>query len=369
MAALPEVTFPPVPDMRILATKSAYFVLYKKRGGMCINRQLIAGALFVALAVTAAFSFAAQVWGAESKPQESYIKYVDFNVTAQALSDALELDIKYHNEPWAPGFSASLAYLGAKWGGDFRRYKKSALVELYEKLKSGTTMEELTAGLKYYPYYSKAYGAILDGMVGTYHVPKKNPDGTVVMEEKYGLKAFSPIAAGYYYHHYDDFGDSRSYGYRRQHLGHDIMGSIGTPIIAIESGYVEACGWNMYGGWRIGIRSFDGKRYYYYAHLRKNHPYNDIYEGKIVYAGEVIGYLGMTGYSTRENVNNISVPHLHVGLQLIFHPSQKDGWNQIWIDMYELTKFLAKNRSKVYYDKEAKEYYAETVIYDPAVND
>ena len=47
------------------------------------------------------------------------------------------------------------------------------------------------------------------------------------------------------------------------------MGSIGTPIVAIESGYVEACGWNMYGGWRIGTRSFDGKRYYYYAHLRK----------------------------------------------------------------------------------------------------
>lgn len=26
------------------------------------------------------------------------------------------------------------------------------------------------------------------------------------------------------------------------------MGQIGTPIIAIESGYVEALGWNQYGG-------------------------------------------------------------------------------------------------------------------------
>ena len=32
----------------------------------------------------------------------------------------------------------------------------------------------------------------------------------------------------------------------------DMMGQIGTPIIAIESGYVEALGWNQYGGWRIG---------------------------------------------------------------------------------------------------------------------
>lgn len=80
-----------------------------------------------------------------------------------------------------------------------------------------------------------------------------------------------------------------------------MLGSIGTPIIAVESGYVEAIGWNRYGGWRIGIRSFDGKRYYYYAHLRRNHPYADMYEGKIVTAGDVIGYLGMTGYSSEEN--------------------------------------------------------------------
>ena len=36
---------------------------------------------------------------------------------------------------------------------------------------------------------------------------------------------------------------------------------------------MEAIGWNQYGGWRIGIRSFDGRRYYYYAHMRQNYPY------------------------------------------------------------------------------------------------
>lgn len=79
------------------------------------------------------------------------------------------------------------------------------------------------------------------------------------------------------------------------------MGSIGTPIIAVESGIVENLGWNQYGGWRVGIRSFDTKRYYYYAHLRKNHPYSEgMEEGRIVKAGDVIGYLGMTGYSTKK---------------------------------------------------------------------
>ena len=65
-----------------------------------------------------------------------------------------------------------------------------------------------------------------------------------------------------------------------------------------------------------------------------------MYEGKIVKAGDVIGYLGMTGYSTKENVNNINVPHLHFGMQLIFDESQKDGVNQIWIDVYNIINFF-----------------------------
>jgi len=127
-----------------------------------------------------------------------------------------------------------------------------------------------------------------------------------------GLKVFSPIAKGYYYSHYDDFGNSRSYGFSRVHLGNDLIGQVGTPIIAAEGGVIEALGWNQYGGWRIGIRSFDDKRYYYYAHLRKNFPYRkDLAVGSIVKAGDVIGYLGRTGYSIKENVNNIPQAHLH----------------------------------------------------------
>ncbi len=136
------------------------------------------------------------------------------------------------------------------------------------------------------------------------------------------------------------------------------MSSIGTPIIAIESGIVEVLGWNQYGGWRIGIRSFDGKRYYYYAHLRKDHPFNDrTKEGQTVKAGDVIGYSGQTGYSKKENVNNIDSPHLHVGMQLIFDESLKDSPNQIWVDLYSITRLLSKHRATVYKDEEKKEYY------------
>jgi len=188
--------------------------------------------------------------------------------------------------------------------------------------------------------------------------------------ERYGLKGYFPLARGFDYTHYDDFGVSRSYGYKRQHLGHDMMGLVGTPIIAVESGVVEAMGWNQYGGWRIGIRSFDGKRYYYYAHLRQNYPYAEgLEEGSVVTAGDVIGYMGHTGYSTKENVNNIKIVHLHWGLQLIFDESQKEGNNEIWIDLYPLTRFLAKHTQAAVKVEGTKEWRRTNQIVDPAVEE
>ena len=68
-------------------------------------------------------------------------------------------------------------------------------------------------------------------------------------------------------------------------------------------------------------------------------------EGARVEAGRVIGYLGMTGYSSKENVNNINIPHLHVGMQIIFDESQKDGSGEIWIDMYHIIELLSGHKS------------------------
>ena len=229
--------------------------------------------------------------------------------------------------------------------------------------------------------------AVLGGMVGEFKVEipaSKAPEFILKASEnsgngqedgdrkvwvtKYGLKAFSPIAKNYPYNDYDDFGAARSYGFKRQHLGHDMLGQVGTPVICVESGYVEAIGWNQYGGWRLGIRSFDGKRYYYYAHLRKNYPYHkSLQEGSVVQAGDVIGYLGRTGYSRTENTNNIDEAHLHFGLQLIFDESQREGNNEIWINCYELVKFLAVNRSETVKKQETKEYYRMYQMVDPAI--
>jgi murein DD-endopeptidase MepM/ murein hydrolase activator NlpD len=144
------------------------------------------------------------------------------------------------------------------------------------------------------------------------------------------------------------------------------MGYVGTPIVSVEGGTVECIGWNQYGGWRLGIRSHDGKRSYYYAHLRKDKPYaQGIKEGANVKPGQVIGYMGMTGYSTTENVNGMNVPHLHFGLQLIFDESQKEGENQIWLDVYNLVRLLSKNKATVVKNDKTGEYER---LYDITVN-
>lgn len=288
---------------------------------------------------------------AEDLKSDSYIKWVDFKGTSSVLSILAKVDISSHEKDESIKFNwiELMAYLGCKYGGNLAMFKQSDLDKLLEKLRSGEKMDDITSNMKLYNYFFQSYDAIFHEYIGEYEIETPDDLGNKTYVKKYGLKAFLPIAKNYGFSHYKDFGSARSYGYRRVHLGNDLLGSIGTPIIAVESGYVESLGWNQYGGWRIGIRSFDGKRYYYYAHLRKDHPYaKDLSEGQIVTAGDVIGYLGMTGYSSHENVNNINIPHLHFGVQLIFNEVQKDGYNQIWIDVYEIIEFLRKNSSQVY---------------------
>ena len=280
---------------------------------------------------------------------EKPLKWVEFNVPYEPLKQAMDIDVDSYQDRIHVSWIDLLAYLGTRYGGDFSQYQDSHMDAFAAKIKKGKSVASLTKNMKHFDYYSRAYGAVLQGMLGEYQI--RIPDektGKETWKKVYGLKAFSPIADGFYYEDFDDFGTSRSYGYSRRHLGHDLMTSVGSPVIAVESGTVEALGWNQYGGWRIGIRSFDNQRYYYYAHLRKDAPFaSNLHVGATVTAGDVIGYTGQTGYSLRENTNNIDTPHLHLGMQLIFDEDAKDNPTQIWIDLYSITKLLSSHRSTV----------------------
>lgn len=320
------------------------------------KRYMLAILSFCLAAVCVILAFTiASAKGTEK--EKTYIKWVELNASTKALEDTMNLDISTYDKLYHISWIDSLSYLACKNGNNFSSYKSSQLNEMVEKLGDSYTIDDLMKDNKYYDYYKRAFSAALGGILGEYE--KMAPDGNGGKKKVtgYGLVAYSPIAEGFTYSHYDDFGVSRTYGYRRTHQGNDLMGYVGTPITAVEGGTVECYGWNRYGGWRLGIRSFDGKRSYYYAHLRKDHPYaENIKEGSLVKAGQVIGYMGMTGYSDKENVNGMNVPHLHFGLQLIFDESQKEGTNQIWLDVYALVNLLSKNRATVVKDEKSGEY-------------
>jgi murein DD-endopeptidase MepM/ murein hydrolase activator NlpD len=103
----------------------------------------------------------------------------------------------------------------------------------------------------------------------------------------------------------DTFGAPRAGG--RSHEGVDIIAPQGKPLYAVTAGtiwkmsYVGG-GSNTLGGNSLHLKSADGTgTYYYYAHLV---AFADgITKGSTVAAGQLLGFVGMTG--------NASGPHLH----------------------------------------------------------
>jgi hypothetical protein len=147
-----------------------------------------------------------------------------------------------------------------------------------------------------------------------------------MIKEKEGKTYYNwyfPISDGYEVTNSNDWGAARTNG--RSHKGNDIMCKQGIPIIAVESGEITNIGWNELGGWRIGITSTVGERYWFYGHMRKIHPYvKSLNNGSKIEGGQVIGYIGSTGYSNIVEVNSMPenenavdgkfATHLHVGI-------------------------------------------------------
>lgn len=129
----------------------------------------------------------------------------------------------------------------------------------------------------------------------------------------YGLNTNThcfPIAKKYNYTVKHTFGAGRSFGGRRIHEGVDIFAGYGTPALACSYGYVELLGWNRFGGWRVGIRDTNNM-YYYYAHLSSFAK--GLKQGDIVQPGQVIGFVGSTGYGPPGTSGKFP-PHLHFGI-------------------------------------------------------
>ncbi|NQF14313.1 peptidoglycan DD-metalloendopeptidase family protein [Brevibacillus sp. HB1.3] len=114
----------------------------------------------------------------------------------------------------------------------------------------------------------------------------------------------------------DSFGSDREWtetnsGSVRSHEGIDIMAPKGTPIYSVSDGTINKVGWNTYGGWRVNITDENGHYRMYYAHLQAYTP--GLYVGKTIKAGQLIGFVGDTGYGGTGTVGMFE-PHLHFGL-------------------------------------------------------
>ncbi|MFL0364678.1 NlpC/P60 family protein [Pseudobacillus sp. 179-B 2D1 NHS] len=119
-----------------------------------------------------------------------------------------------------------------------------------------------------------------------------------------------PLPKGQYDKFGDSWGNDRTYGGNRRHEGNDIMAKSGVKIYSATDGVVEKHGWNKLGGWRLNIKSPDGYNLYY-AHMLKYAP--GISKGVKVKRGQLIGYVGATGYGPQGTTGKFD-PHLHFGI-------------------------------------------------------
>ncbi len=114
----------------------------------------------------------------------------------------------------------------------------------------------------------------------------------------------------------DSWYGTRTYGGERRHEGTDLMSRIPErgqiPVVSMTDGTVKNIGWLTLGGWRIGIESERGM-YYYYAHLYSYAP--NLNKGDTVYAGQLLGFMGDSGYGEEGTVGMFDV-HLHLGIYM-----------------------------------------------------
>lgn len=136
----------------------------------------------------------------------------------------------------------------------------------------------------------------------------------------------------------------RTYGGERGHEGTDLMASKNErglyPVVSMTDGIVKKMGWLEKGGYRIGILSPSGT-YFYYAHLDS---YADLKEGDEISAGDILGFMGDSGYGPEGTVGQFAV-HLHLGIYI--YPEGKE----MSVNPYWVLRYIENRKVKCYTEK------------------
>lgn len=194
---------------------------------------------------------------------------------------------------------------------------------------SGFRMEDdIIIDKEHYEMYSKELSDMKKGVFKEY----QNWYERLYEEAEYFPVALSSSHKQYTVSYENSWMFERTYGGQRGHEGTDIMAEVNErglyPIVSMTDGVVEKIGWLPKGGYRIGIRSAGGI-YFYYAHLERYAK--DFKEGETVHAGDLLGFMGDSGYSEIEGtVGNFPV-HLHLGIYIQTDEVEELSINPYWV--------------------------------------
>ncbi len=242
------------------------------------------------------------------------------NVSALKISSDLVIEIRNFAEKYGIEFSEFFTYYSLENNFFENKIESDEKIEQnfimnYEKVKSKYNFKEVK---KYYDLINNIYNDI-----------KLFPISPEFIDE---------------YIYGDSWGGERTYGGKRIHKGCDIMdrenirGRI--PIVSMTDGRISNIGWNEQGGYRIGVVTENGN-YYYYAHF-------DSYEkglekGKTVKCGDILGYMGDSGYGKEEGTKGKFPVHLHIGIC----PKTELTEDELWINPYPFLRLIEKEAEDI----------------------
>lgn len=145
--------------------------------------------------------------------------------------------------------------------------------------------------------------------------PTPTPTTPAIQAPDRFTDAWFPLLDNTYRPFTDTYGAVRSFNPdgngNRSHEGNDIFAKTGIPLFSASDGKILTHGWSTLGGYRLSIRVNHENAAFYYAHLSSYAP--GIANGATVKKGQLIGYVGSTGYGPEGTIDKF-VPHLHFGI-------------------------------------------------------
>ena len=121
----------------------------------------------------------------------------------------------------------------------------------------------------------------------------------------------------------DSFTERRG-GHRHEAI--DILEPRGTPVVAVDDGFVRKIFESVPGGHTVYQFNRSETLCYYYAHLDRYAP--GLREGQALHRGDVIGYVGTSGNAPP------NTPHLHFAVSRLGR--DRRWWEGVPIDPYPL---------------------------------